>query len=211
MEITAAVVREKFGAFTIDRLELTDPRPDEALVRIVASGMCQTDLHGRDGYYNTPYPAVYGHEGAGVVQAVGNRVTKFVPGDHVVVSFPWCGDCPNCKRDMISHCMNGRQLKMRGARADGSTLMRQDNGAPVYSAFFQQSSFATYAIANERHVVNVRRDAPLELLGPLACSGQTGAGAVLITIRPKPGDAIAVFGVGAVGLSALMAARIAGC
>ena len=79
MEITAAVVREKFGAFTIDRLELTDPRPDEALVRIVASGMCQTDLHGRDGYYNTPYPAVYGHEGAGVVQAVGNSVTKFAP------------------------------------------------------------------------------------------------------------------------------------
>jgi aryl-alcohol dehydrogenase len=103
MEITAAVVREKFGAFTIDRLELTDPRPDEALVRIVASGMCQTDLHGRDGYYDTPYPAVYGHEGAGVVQAVGNGVTAFAPGDLVVISFPWCGVCPNCRRNMQSH------------------------------------------------------------------------------------------------------------
>jgi aryl-alcohol dehydrogenase len=210
MEITAAVVREKFGAFTIDRLELTDPRPDEALVRIVASGMCQTDLHGRDGYYNTPYPAVYGHEGAGVVQAVGNGVTKFAPGDHVVISFPWCGVCPNCRRNMQSHCMKGLDLKMRGTRADGSTLMRK-GGAPVYSAFFQQSSFATHAIANERYMVKVRKDAPLELLGPFACSGQTGAGAVLNSMQPRAGDSFAVFGVGAVGLSGLMAAKIAGC
>jgi len=211
MRITAAIVREKAAPFVIDALELSEPRAGELLVKIVASGMCQTDLHARDGYFAGPYPMVYGHEGAGVVAAVGAGVKAVAPGDHVVVSFPWCGACPNCKRDMISHCMNSRQLKMRGTRADGSTLMRQDNGAPVYSAFFQQSSFATYAIANERHVVNVRKDAPLELLGPLACSGQTGAGAVLISIRPKPGDAIAVFGVGAVGLSALMAARIAGC
>jgi aryl-alcohol dehydrogenase len=210
MDITAAVVREKFGAFAIDKLELTDPRPDEALVRIVASGMCQTDLHGRDGYYNTPYPAVYGHEGAGVVQAVGKSVTKFVPGDHVVISFPWCGACPNCRRNMQSHCMKGLDLKMRGTRADGSTLMRKD-GAPVYSAFFQQSSFATHAIANERYMVKVRKDAPLELLGPFACSGQTGAGAVLNSMQPAQGDSFAVFGVGAVGLSGLMAAKIAGC
>jgi len=208
--ITAAVVRERSGTFAIESLELTDPRPDEVLVRIVASGMCQTDLHGRDGYYDTPYPAVYGHEGAGVVEAVGREVTKFAPGDHVVISYPWCGQCPNCRRDMPSHCMRGRELKMGGTRADGSTLMRKD-GAPVYSAFFQQSSFATHAIANERYMVKVRKDAPLELLGPFACSGQTGAGAVLNSMRPRPGDAIAVFGVGAVGLSGLMAARIAGC
>jgi aryl-alcohol dehydrogenase len=210
MEITAAVVREKSGAFTIEQLDLADPRPDEALVKIAASGMCQTDLHGRDGYYDTPYPAVYGHEGAGVVQAVGKHVTQVAPGDHVVISFPWCGECPNCRRNMQSHCMKGFDLKMRGTRPDGSTLMSK-GGAPVYSAFFQQSSFATYAIANERYLVKVRRDAPLELLGPFACSGQTGAGAVLNSMRPRPGDSFAVFGVGAVGLSGLMAARIADC
>jgi aryl-alcohol dehydrogenase len=210
MEITAAVVREKSGAFTIEQLDLAAPRPDEALVRIVASGMCQTDLHGRDGYYDTPYPAVYGHEGAGVVQVVGKHVTQVAPGDHVVISFPWCGECPNCRRNMQSHCMKGFDLKMRGTRPDGSTLMSK-GGAPVYSAFFQQSSFATYAIANARYLVKVRRDAPLELLGPFACSGQTGAGAVLNSMRPRPGDSFAVFGVGAVGLSGLMAARIAGC
>jgi aryl-alcohol dehydrogenase len=210
MEITAAVVPEKFAAFTIDRLELTDPRPDEALVRIVASGMCQTDLHGRDGYYDTPYPAVYGHEGAGIVEAVGRSVTKFAPGDHVVLSFPWCGTCPNCRRGMPFHCMRHRELKMGGTRPDGSTLMSK-GGTPVYSAFFQQSSFATHAIANERYMVKVRKDAPLELLGPFACSGQTGAGAVLNSMRPRTGDSFAVFGVGAVGLSGLMAAKIAGC
>src|SRR2546421_1852834 len=210
MEITAAVVPEKLAAFTIDKLELTDPRADEALVRIVASGMCQTDLHGRDGYYNTPYPAVYGHEGAGVVEAVGASVTKFAPGDHVVISFPWSGACPNCRRDMPSHCLKGPELKMRGTRPDGSTLMSK-GGAAVYGAFFQQSSFATHAIANERYMVSVRKDAPLELLGPFACSGQTGAGAVLNSMQPRAGDSFAVFGVGAVGLSALMAARIAGC
>jgi aryl-alcohol dehydrogenase len=210
MQITAAVARERFGPFSIERVELCNPRPDELLVKIVASGMCQTDQHGRDGYYNTPLPAVFGHEGAGIVAAVGKGVTKFAPGDHVVISFPWCGMCSNCKRHMQAHCQNNFDLKMRGTRPDGSTLMSRD-GAPVYSAFFQQSSFATYAIANERFAVGVRKDAPLELLGPFACSGQTGAGAVLNSMRPQPGDAFAVFGVGAVGLSGLMAAKIACC
>lgn len=210
MQISAAVVRAKSAPFVIERLELTDPRPDEVLVRILASGMCQTDLHGRDAYYNTPYPAVFGHEGAGTVEAVGADVTRVAPGDHVVISFPWCGACPNCRRDMPAHCQKSFDWKMRGTRPDGSTLMQKD-GAPVYSAFFQQSSFATFAIANERFVVKIRKDAPLELVGPLACSGQTGAGAVFNTMQPRPGDAFAVFGVGAVGLSALMAAKIAGC
>ncbi|TMJ27708.1 MAG: NAD(P)-dependent alcohol dehydrogenase [Alphaproteobacteria bacterium] len=210
MQITAALARERFGPFSIERLTLCEPRADELLVKIVASGMCQTDQHGRDGYYNTPLPAVFGHEGAGVVEAVGNAVTRFAPGDHVVISFPWCGTCANCKRRMESHCLNNFALKMHGTRPDGSTLMSRD-GEPVYSAFFQQSSLATYAIANERYAVNVRKDAPLELLGPFACSGQTGAGAVLNSMAPEPGDAFAVFGVGAVGLSALMAAKIAGC
>ena len=210
MRITAAVAREKFGPFTIEPVELTDPRPDELLVKVVASGMCQTDQHGRDGYYNTPLPAVFGHEGAGIVLAVGDRVTKFAPGDHVVMSFPWCGTCPNCRRAMEWHCQKNFDLKMRGTRPDGSTLMSQ-NGEPVYGAFFQQSSFATHAIANERFAVKVDKDAPLDLLGPLACSGQTGAGAVLNTMQPRQGDAFAVFGVGAVGLSGLMAAKIAGC
>src|SRR5436190_9485079 len=210
MQITAAVMREKSGPFVIETLELTDPRPDELLVQVVASGLCQTDLHARDGYYSTPYPGVYGHEGAGIVRAVGTAVRRFAPGDHVVMSYPWCGSCPNCREHRESYCVHAFDLKMSGMRPDGSTLLAKD-GSPVYSAFFQQSSFGNYAIANERFAVKVRNDAPLELLGPLACSGQTGAGAVLNVMRPKPGDSFAVFGVGAVGLSGLMAAKIAGC
>src|SRR6201987_666562 len=210
MQITAAVVPERSAPFALEKLELCDPRPDEVIVRVVASGMCQTDLHGRDGYFASPYPAVYGHEGAGVVHAVGNAVSALAPDDHVVMWFPWCGTCTNCQQHKYCYCVHGRRLKMHGRRADGSTLMSR-NGAPVYSAFFQQSSFGTFALTQERYAVKVRKDAPLEALGPLACSGQTGAGAVLNAMHTQPGDSLAIFGVGAVGLSALMAAKIAGC
>jgi aryl-alcohol dehydrogenase len=210
MQITAAVVRERSAPFVLDKLELCDPRSDEVIVRVVASGMCQTDLHGRDGYFASPYPAVYGHEGAGVVHAIGSDVRALAPGDHVVMSFPWCGTCTNCQQHKYCYCVHGRRLKMHGTRGDGSTLMAK-NGAPVYSAFFQQSSFGTYALTEARYAVKVRKDAPLEALGPLACSGQTGAGAVLNAMQPQAGDSLAIFGVGAVGLSALMAAKIAGC
>jgi aryl-alcohol dehydrogenase len=111
---------------------------------------------------------------------------------------------------MPSHCLQSSRLKMSGTRADGSTLMTR-NGAPVYSAFFQQSSFATHAITSERFVVKIRRDAPLDRVGPLACSIQTGAGAVLNAMQPSAGDSFVVFGVGGVGLSGLMAARLSGC
>ncbi|HEY0442032.1 MAG TPA: NAD(P)-dependent alcohol dehydrogenase [Xanthobacteraceae bacterium] len=210
MQITAAVVRERAGPFVLEPIELDDPRPGEVLVQVAASGMCHTDLHGRDGYYGTPFPAVFGHEGAGRVLAVGSGVKSVAPGDQVIMSFPWCGTCPNCQAHVPAHCMHQWELKMRGTRADGSTLMRKDD-APVYSAFFQQSSFGTRAISQERFVVKVRSDAPLDHLGPLACGVQTGAGAVLNVIQPKAGDSIAVFGVGGVGLSALMAAKLAGC
>ena len=211
MKITAAIVRERGGAFAIDQLDLCDPRADELLVEIAASGMCATDLHGRDGYYpEMPYPAVFGHEGAGIVRAVGAGVTAFKAGDHVVMSYPWCGTCPNCRSARQTYCLQSGPLKHGGTRADGSTLHSQ-GGRPVYSAFFQQSSFGNYTIANERFAVKVPDSTPIELLGPLACGGQTGAGAVLNVMQPKPGDSFVVFGVGAVGLSGLMAAKIAGC
>jgi aryl-alcohol dehydrogenase len=210
MQITAAVVREKSGPFIIDTLELCEPRPDEVVVRVIASGMCQTDQHGRDGYFVSPYPAVYGHEGAGVIHAVGSAVRTLAPGDHAVMSYPWCGACANCSQRRMNYCLNSRSLKSNGTRADGSTLLSK-NSAPVYSAYFQQSSFSTYAITQERYAVKVRKDAPLELLAPLACSGQTGAGAVLNALKPGAGESLVVFGVGAVGLSALVAAKIAGC
>lgn len=211
MKITAAVVRAPYAPFEIETLDLGEPRADELLVEVKASGMCATDLHGRDGYFpSMPFPAVFGHEGVGVVRAVGPAVTEFKPGDHVLMAYPWCGECPNCVSLRQSYCLSVRKLKMGGARADGSTLHAKD-GKPVYGAFFQQSSFGNFTIANERFAVKVRNDVPFELLCPLACGGQTGAGAVLNVLKPKAGDSFAVFGVGSVGLSAMMAAKIAGC
>lgn len=210
MKITAAVVREKGGAFGIEQLDLCDPRADELLVEVAASGMCATDLHGRDAYYPTKFPKVFGHEGAGIVRAVGSGVSKFRPDDHVVMAYPWCGECPNCKSQRQTYCLHAFDLKMNGTRADGSTL-HSKNGQPVYSAFFQQSSFGNFTIANERFAVKVRNDVPLSSVSALACGGQTGAGAVFNVMRPKPGDSFVVFGVGAVGLSGLMSAKISGC
>ena len=210
MKITAAVVHEPSGPFTIEQLHLCDPRSDELLVEVIASGMCATDLHGRDAYYATKFPKVFGHEGAGIVRAVGSAVTKFESGDHVVMAYPWCGQCPNCRSQRPSYCLRAFDLKMNGTRADGSTL-HSKAGRPVYSAFFQQSSFGNFTIANERFAVKVRKDVPIEHVCALACGGQTGAGAVLNVMRPHAGDSLVVFGVGTVGLSALISARIAGC
>jgi aryl-alcohol dehydrogenase len=211
MKITAAIVPAHSAPFEIRTLDLVAPQPDEVLVRIVATGMCHTDLHARDGYFpNLPYPIVCGHEGAGIVEDVGAAVADLAPGDPVVISFPWCGECEPCRTAKPSYCVHGRALKSSGRRADGSTPMSHD-GAPVYSCFFQQSSFASFALAPARDVVKIRRDAPVELLGPLGCGLQTGAGAVLNVMQPHEGQSIAIYGVGGVGLAGLMAARIAGC
>jgi len=211
MKITAAVVPARSARFEIETLDLVAPLADEVLVRVVATGMCHTDLHARDGYFpNLPYPVVCGHEGAGIIEQVGAAVADLAPGDPVVISFPWCGECGPCRATRIAYCERARQLKSSGRRANGSIPMSR-NGDPVYSCFFQQSSFANFAVAPAKDVIKIRRDAPIEMLGPLGCGLQTGAGAVLNVMQPAAGQSIAVYGVGGVGLAGLMAARIAGC
>jgi aryl-alcohol dehydrogenase len=154
-----------------------------------------------------PRPVVLGHEGAGVVQAVGEGVTAVAPGDHVVMSFASCGRCPSCHRGLRAYCHTANHFAC--VRDDGSSYLHAGR-QPVHGDFFSQSSFATLAIGTEHSVVKVRRDAPLEYLGPLGCGMQTGAGVVLNDFRLAPGQSLAIFGVGSVGLSALMAARLAG-
>jgi aryl-alcohol dehydrogenase len=211
MKIAVAVVSARSAPFEIQTVDLAAPLADEVLVRVAASGMCHTDLHARDGYFpNLPYPVVCGHEGAGIVEQVGAAVTDLAPGDPVVISFTWCGECGPCLAERIAYCDRARPLKSSGRRVDGSIPMSR-NGEPVYSCFFQQSSFASFAVAPARDVVKIRRDAPIELLGPLGCGLQTGAGAVLNVMRPAAGQSIAVYGVGGVGLAGVMAARIGGC
>ncbi|MGI9049799.1 MAG: NAD(P)-dependent alcohol dehydrogenase [Rubrobacteraceae bacterium] len=210
MKITAAVAREAEQPFSVEELELEGPRAGEVLVRVVATGMCHTDLIVRDQWYPVPLPCVLGHEGAGVVEEVGEGVTKVEPGDNVVLTFASCGKCANCLRGKPTYCLSFFGLNFGGGRLDGTSPISGD-GETVHGHFFGQSSFATHALATERNVVKVADDAPLEMLGPLGCGIQTGAGGVLNTLHPEAGTSIVVFGTGAVGLSAIMAARIAGC
>lgn len=213
--IRAAVVREKGGPFLFEELELDQRlREDEVLVRIVAAGVCQTDAHVRSQEYAVPLPLVLGHEGAGIVEKVGDAVTSVRDGDHVVLSYPACGHCHPCLLGNPAYCEHGFELCFGGSRLDGSSALSRKltdgSREKIHAHFFAQSSFATYAIAMERNVVKVPEDIPLELMAPLGCGMQTGAGAVLNSLRIAAGSSMAVFGTGAVGLAAVMAGRIAG-
>jgi aryl-alcohol dehydrogenase len=209
MQITAAVCREK-GSFLIEPVELSDPQADEIVVKIVASGMCHTDLAVRDQHLPLPLPAVLGHEGAGIVVKVGSGASKFQIGDHVVLSYGSCGKCGNCLSGRPAYCAQFLAYNVGTRRPDGSCT-HQQHGKALTGAFFYQSSFATYALTHVRNVVKVADDLPLEVLAPLGCGIQTGAGAVFNCLRPQAGSSIAIFGAGAVGLSAVMAAVVAGC
>jgi aryl-alcohol dehydrogenase len=212
MRVTAAVVREAGGPFLVEELELDEPRPDEVVVKVAAAGICHTDLVVRDQWFPGPLPVVLGHEGAGVVERVGSGVTKVRPGDHVVMSMLSCRACSYCRTAPPGYCVSHYDLNFGGSRADGSyTLHAPGDAAGVHGHFFSQSSFATHALASEHNVVKVRDDLPLEVLGPLGCGIQTGAGSVINSLQARPGTSIAVFGTGAVGLSSVMAAVVCGC
>jgi aryl-alcohol dehydrogenase len=210
LQVTAAVAERKGAALRLEALELAEPAPDELVVRVAASGICQTDVHGRDDYFGIPFPCVLGHEGAGIVERVGAAVTKVAPGDRVLMTSPACGACAACARGLPGYCAQARRIKFGGRLRDGRIPFHK-NSAPVSGAFFQQSSFATHALATEGNVVKVPDDLPLEIAAAFACGVNTGAGAVFNVLRPRPGASIAIYGVGAVGLAAVMAARIAGC
>ncbi|MCA8028952.1 NAD(P)-dependent alcohol dehydrogenase [Burkholderia cepacia] len=208
--ITAAVTKSKGAPFEIQQARIRAPKNDEVLVRVVATGMCHTDLIVRDQYYPVPLPAVLGHEGAGVVEEVGPAVKDLQPGDHVVLTYGACGHCVSCAVGYGAYCKQFFGLNFGGGDLEGRTAIEDEEGRPLHDHFFAQSSFANFALARENNAIRVPKDAPLELLGPLGCGIQTGAGAVINTLKVAPGSSFASFGAGAVGLSAVMAARVAG-
>jgi aryl-alcohol dehydrogenase len=211
VEVTVAVLREAGAALKLERAYLGVPRPDEVRVRIVATGVCHTDMVVRDQLFPTPLPIVLGHEGSGVVEAVGASVTTIEPGDHVVMTYMSCGLCLPCETGHPAHCSHMHPLNFGGGRLDGSTsTCGCEDNSPIHDHFFGQSSFSTYVVANERNVVKVPKTAPLELLGPLGCGLQTGAGSVLKAMKVQAGASFVAFGTGAVGLAAVMAAKVAG-
>ena len=209
MKIRAAVARGIGAPFSIETVDLEEPRPDEARVRLVATGICHTDISMRDHkIYPVPHPVVLGHEGAGIVEAVGSAVVKVKPGDRVILASASCGHCKCCQGGAPFYCYEFNALNFEGGRADGSSPFSQ-NGEKLH--YYQgQSSFATHTIIRERALVKVGPEAPLELLGPLGCGVITGAGGIINSLKVGVDASVAVFGTGSVGLSAIMAARLVG-
>lgn len=206
----SAIVVDAHGhAPSMRRVRIGPPQDDEIVVRIVASGICHTDLLAAEGAIPVPLPSILGHEGSGVVEEVGPAVRSVKVGDHVVLGWAWCGECANCVAGDQRYCTYVNGLNFGGARIDGTAAVESDDG-PLHDHFFGQSSWCTYSVVSERSVVVVDERLPLENLGPLTCGISTGAGAILNVLKPRPGSDVAVFGLGTVGLAAIMAARAAG-
>jgi aryl-alcohol dehydrogenase len=207
---TAALLEAVGAPLRLAEIALDAPAEGEILVRMCGVGICHTDITAQEGIFPIPLPAVLGHEGSGVVEAVGPGVEALRVGDHVALSFDHCGECSQCSGAHPAYCDAFAPLNYFGTRIDGSVTMHRGEDE-VYGNWFGQSSFATHAIASVHNAVRVPDDLPLELLGPLGCGLQTGAGSVLNVMGAKAGEGIIVFGLGAVGLGAVMAAKAVGC
>ncbi|RUT76931.1 NAD(P)-dependent alcohol dehydrogenase [Marinobacter sp. NP-6] len=202
----AAVLRTVGSSFSIEPVNITPPKGDEVLIKISGVGVCHTDLVCRDSF-PVPLPIILGHEGSGIVEAVGEDVVGLAPGDHVVLSFNSCGRCANCSDHHPASCLHMLPMNFGGAeRVEGGQIC-DSNDEEVRGMFFGQSSFGSYAIARELNTVKVDSDLAIELLGPLGCGIQTGAGAVINSLQLRKGQSLIIFGCGAVGLSAVMAAN----
>jgi aryl-alcohol dehydrogenase len=207
MEVVAAVSRDRSPGFSLERLTLADPAPDEVLVRMVAVGVCHTDLAAKEIYGDTP--VVLGHEGAGVVEAVGADVSHVAPGDQVILSFRSCGVCDECADGHRPYCRRFTELNTSGRRDDGSFAITDAQG-PVLGSFFGQSAFATRVLAHSDNTVKVDPSVDLVTAAPFGCGFQTGAGVVANVLRPSPSARLVVYGAGGVGMAAVMAAKALG-
>jgi len=211
MKTRAAILEQLNTPLVVEEIELDDPMDNEILIKMVASGVCHTDLHCIKGDLLTPPPVVLGHEGAGIVEKVGKNVTSFQPGDKVLVTVaPNCGKCPACMMGVPTSCETDPQTAMlMGTMANGTKRMRRKDGTEL-SHFMAQSSFSEYAVVEESATVRVPDDAPLDVVCLLGCGAATGIGAVINKARVKAGSSVAVFGCGGVGLSVIMAAKLVG-
>jgi aryl-alcohol dehydrogenase len=208
IQAVALVLRAYDFAMEWEPIWLKEPGEGEVLVRLVACGVCQTDVKVSHGYRRVRLPAVLGHEGAGVVESVGPGVEGLTPGDPVVLSFASCGACTACVRGAPAYCYRSDPLNFGGEAAEAWSL--RDAGAGPLTRFFGQSAFASHAVVAARQAVRVPAELSLSIAGPLGCSVQTGAGAILRELAVESGSSVAVLGVGAVGLSAVLAAQVAG-
>lgn len=219
MRITGAVLRTmnaprpyaKSRPLDVTEVDLDEPGPGEVLLKMTAAGLCHSDLSVVNGNRPRPLPMLLGHEGAGVVEAVGDGVTEFAPGDHVVTVFlPRCGKCANCKTDGKLPCIPGTASNNAGYLPfEGNICRLHENGAEI-KHHLGVSVFATHAVVNQVSIVKVGADVPPQIAAPLGCAVLTGGGAVLNAGKPGPGDDIMVVGLGGVGMAALLTALSVG-
>ena len=206
-KIQVGITRKPDAPYEITEVELAEPKSGEVLVKNVACGLCHTDEFGRT--IGLRMPLVLGHEGAGIVEQVGPGVHGLEVGDHVAFSYATCGYCKNCISGKPYYCLNFNAINFGGVSADGETKLFEQ-GKPV-SMFFGQSSLASHSVVNARNVVKVDKEVDLAMIAPFGCGIQTGSGAVLNVLKPEMDETIAIFGCGAVGMSAIMGAAVAGC
>jgi S-(hydroxymethyl)glutathione dehydrogenase/alcohol dehydrogenase len=210
MKIRAAVLEEFGQPLVVQEVDLAEPSRGEALVRLVACGVCHTDLYTASGADPSGYsPTVLGHEGAGVVERVGADVTSVAPGDHVVTLFsPQCRECIHCLSPRTNLCLAIREQQNQGRLPDGTTRLSRD-GEPMRH-FMGTSTFAEYTVMPEIALATVDREAPFEHAALFACGLSTGLGAAMFTARVEPGSTCVVFGAGMVGLGAVAGCRLQG-
>jgi S-(hydroxymethyl)glutathione dehydrogenase/alcohol dehydrogenase len=210
MRMRAAVLEEFGQPLAVQPVDLADPRPGEVLVRLVACGVCHTDLYTASGADPSGYaPAVLGHEGAGAVESVGEGVSSVSPGDHVVTLFsPQCGECEHCRSPRTNLCLAIREQQNQGYLPDGTTRLSR-GGEPVRH-FMGTSTFAEYTVMPEIALAKVNPEAPLDHACLFACGLSTGLGAAMFTAKVEPGSTCVVFGAGMVGLGAVAGCRLQG-
>ena len=210
MRMRAAVLEEFGQPLAVQEVDLADPRAGEVLVRLVACGVCHTDLYTASGADPSGYaPAVLGHEGAGVVEAVGEGVSSLSPGDHVVTLFsPQCGECVHCRDPRTNLCLAIREQQNKGFLPDGTTRLGRA-GEPIRH-FMGTSTFAEYTVMPEIALARIDPEAPLEHACLFACGLTTGLGAAMFTAGVREGATCVVFGAGMVGLGAVAGCRLRG-
>lgn len=206
--ILAAVATKPKSPLQLRELMLAEPEGNEILVKTVATGICHTDLLLRDGIFGPNHPVIPGHEGVGIIEAIGDDVKSLKVGDHVALSQSSCGHCADCRRAHPMNCRNYSQYNLTGLRPNGKRAILD---ADIGSNFVGQSSFASHILATENNAAKLPDDFPLDIAAPLGCGMATGAGTVINAMQPEIGSSIAVFGCGAVGLAAIMAATVRQC
>jgi S-(hydroxymethyl)glutathione dehydrogenase/alcohol dehydrogenase len=206
IQTRAAVLRAFDAPLSIEEITLDDPGPGEVVVRLAATGVCHSDQHMLGGAFKTPLPAVLGHEGAGVVEIVGQGVRGVGPGDHVVLAWiPSCGRCRYCASGRPALCADRQGVERPG----GPTRLRGADGVGIHQ-FLDTSAFAERVLVREEGVIPIPDDIPLEIAALVGCAVLTGVGAATRTARVEPGSVVAVFGAGGVGLNVIQGAALAG-